>query len=73
METPDKIYLEKEKEINKISHLWGVSPVVHSGYEHIEYIRKDTLLEWAKAKEDYALTMIVKLAYKTMIEKIESM
>ena len=45
METPDKIYLEKERETNKISHLWGVSPVLHSGYEHIEYIRKDTLEE----------------------------
>lgn len=38
-----------------------------------EYIRKDALLEWAKEKEKYSLTHAVKLAYRTMINKIESL
>lgn len=43
---PNRIYLEKEIETGKIHHLWGDSPVLHSAYEHIEYIRKDELMDW---------------------------
>ena len=32
---------------------------------------REKMLEWAKEKEEYALTRAVKLAYKTMIDKIE--
>ena len=46
MNAPDKIYLEKDKESQKIHHLWGDKPVVSSAYEHIEYVRKEALLEW---------------------------
>ena len=53
MKAPDKIYLEMDKEIDKIHHLWGQLPVVHSGYEHIEYIRKDALLEWAEEMKEH--------------------
>ena len=41
MKAPDKIYLERDKETEKIDFRWGDRPVVHSAYEHIEYIRKD--------------------------------
>lgn len=54
METPEKIYLEKEKETNKIHHLWGRTPVVSSQYEHIEYIRKDIVDDMLKTAEDHA-------------------
>ena len=48
MKTSDKIYLEKDKETKKIDFRWGDRPVVHSAYEHIEYIRKDAILDWLK-------------------------
>lgn len=48
MKAPDKIYLERDKETEKIDFRWGDRPVVHSAYEHIEYIRKDALLAWAE-------------------------
>ena len=46
-EAPEKIYLEREKEIDKIHHLWGRTPVVSSLYEHIEYTRTDAFIEKA--------------------------
>ena len=46
-EVPEKIYLEREKEIDKIHHLWGRTPVVSSLYEHIEYTRTDAFIEKA--------------------------
>lgn len=52
MKAPDKIYLERDKETNKIHHLWGRDAVISSFYEHIEYIRKKALLEWAKEQLD---------------------
>lgn len=84
METPNKIYLEKDKETDKIHHLWGRSPVIHSGYEHIEYIHKDVLLEWAKAiKHLYELPIngrdVSKIcsskadAFQIVIDKLNSM
>ena len=79
MKAPDKIYLEMDKEIDKIHHLWGQLPVVHSGYEHIEYIRKDALLEWANNAlssrrnmgDDYFIPAIVVL--NELIDKLDSM
>ena len=52
MKAPDKIYLERDKETSKIHHLWGRDACISSIYEHIEYIRKDALLEWAKGQLD---------------------
>lgn len=46
-EAPEKIYLEREKEIDRIHHLWGRTPVVSSLYEHIEYTRTDVFIEKA--------------------------
>lgn len=46
-EAPEKIFLEREKETNKIHHLWGRTPVVSSFYEHIEYTRTDAFFNKA--------------------------
>lgn len=73
METPNKIYLEKDKETDKIHHLWGRSPVIHSGYEHIEYIRKDALLEWAKDMKEANDGVCDTSYYQEFIDKINSM
>lgn len=54
MKTPDKIYLEKDKETEKIDFRWGDRPVVHSAYEHIEYIREDISNEAIQVAEDHA-------------------
>ncbi len=54
MEALEKIYLEKEKETNKIHWLWGRTPVVSSLYEHIEYIRKDVVDDMLATAEDHA-------------------
>lgn len=72
MKAPEKIfrtttYLDNDK--GKV--VWKETPV--NGAENIEYIRKDALLEWAKEKEQNAITNIVKLTYKTVIDKIESL
>lgn len=42
---PEKIYLEKDKETEKLHYLWGRTPVISNGYEHIEYIRTDAFIE----------------------------
>ena len=44
---PEKIYLEREKETDRIHHLWGRTPVISSLYEHIEYFRTDVFIEKA--------------------------
>lgn len=44
---PEKIYLEREKETDKIHHLWGRTPVISSFYEHIEYTHTDAFIEKA--------------------------
>jgi hypothetical protein len=46
-EAPEKIYLEREKETNRIHHLWGRTPVVSSLYEHIEYTNTGAFIEKA--------------------------
>ena len=45
MKAPEKIYLEREKETDRIHHLWGRTPVISSLYEHIEYTRTDAFIE----------------------------
>ena len=74
MDTPNKIYLEKDKETGKIHHLWGDSAVIHSGYEHIEYVNKKVLLDWLKERERLMTEEIgYRLGVDDVIEKIESM
>jgi hypothetical protein len=48
---PDKIFLIRNKQKNKILRSWGESCVSHDGYEFIEYIRKNALLEWLKKQK----------------------
>ena len=69
MVAPDKIYVPQHNIEAENVQEFGELIVTGS----TEYIRKDVLLEWAKEKENYALTSVVKLAYKTMIDKIESL
>ena len=45
---PEKVYLEREKETDRIHHLWSRTPVVSSLYEHIEYTRTDVLIKKAE-------------------------
>lgn len=55
-EAPEKIFLEKEKETDRIHHLWGKTPVISSLYEHIEYTRTDAFIEkaisWLKEQDE---------------------
>lgn len=67
MKAPDKIYIQ---------------PNAHDGWfegnkpndNFVEYVRKDTLLEWAKEKaEDYKGTANIRRSFEMMIKKIESL
>ena len=53
---PERIYLEREKETDRIHHLWGRTPVISSLYEHIEYTRTDAFIKKAETylKEQFA-------------------
>ncbi len=68
MKVPDKIYIHRTIHLGLLS-----ASEIDITDQDEQYIRKNALLEWAKEKEDYALTETVKLAYKTMIDKIESL
>ena len=71
--TPDKIYIADNVFPSHID--WDGSPINTKRIESsdIEYIRKDALLEWAKEKEQNAITNLVKLTYRTVIDKIETL
>lgn len=46
---PDKIYIPiRFKDTGRLVPTWWQEPI--EGFTNIEYIRKDALLEWAKAK-----------------------
>ena len=50
MKAPDKIYLREFKE-GGLSQVWsGIKPTEDTIIASPEYIRKDALLEWAKAE-----------------------
>lgn len=68
MKAPDKIYVHVRTEPRPSITF---SEVLEKNSTNEEYIRKGALLEWAKEKESSVLTLIAKLAYKTMINKIE--
>ena len=71
--TPDKIYIADNVFPSHID--WDGSPINTKRIESsdIEYIRKDALLEWIKEKEQNAITNLVKLTYRTVIDKIETL
>jgi len=76
MQAPDKIYLERDKETNKIHHLWGRDTVISSLYEHIEYIRKDALLELINKKLQESADRLdygTNKAYAEILDKLNSM
>lgn len=63
MKAPDKIYVLPE-----------VASVVKVLDEEVEYIRKDALLEWAKAMRRVCKTAEpIEKAYQTMIDKLNEM
>jgi hypothetical protein len=70
MEAPNVIFVDDLAVVNdsvtKIS--------IHSLPNFSEYIRKDTLLEWAKEKaNDYKGTANIRRSFELMIKKIESL
>lgn len=73
MKAPDKIYLERDKETNKIHHLWGRDAVISSFYEHIEYIHKDALLEWLEDKVEWYEGTDIAPHYQKVIDKLNEM
>lgn len=75
---PDKIYLRQYDTdmvvfLNKynIDEEWTKVPINDRTAKNIEYIRKDTLLEWAKNMEK-GVDPIEKKAYQTIIDKLNS-
>lgn len=75
--SPDKIFLAFEHgfvaQASNIEKDANGNSIFLSEYNPVEYIRKDALLEWVKEKEQNAITNLVKLTYKTVIDKIESL
>ena len=65
--TPDKIYIQPNAHDG-----WFEGEKPSGIFE--EYIRKDTLLEWAKEKaNDYKGTANIRRSFEMMIRKIESL
>lgn len=68
MKTPDKIYVPADTD-----------PIGYEAYQKkypgdTEYIRKDTLLEWAKEKvTSHESDTFVRIAYESVVNKIESL
>lgn len=73
MKAPDKIYIREYPD--GLANFWEskkkddvVATLLH------EYIRKDTLMEWAKEKaNDYKGTANIRRSFEMMINKIESL
>ena len=71
MKAPDKIYVHVRTEPRPSITF---SEAVEKNSTNEEYIRKDTLLEWAKEKaEDYKGTANIRRSFEMMIRKIESL
>lgn len=71
MKAPDKIYLDPVFTGDFDLASWDTKKEFESD---VEYIRKDTLLEWAKEKaEDYKGTANIRRSFEMMIRKIESL
>lgn len=69
MNAPDKIYIAETP--NKLIEIWSDEPIESKPYitEH-EYIRKDALLEWAKAVKAGPM---IPMNIDKVIEKIKSL
>lgn len=77
MKAPDKIYIRHYWMPGELDDDWHLKPIEGEDYE--EYIRKDTLLEWAKKElekrrntgDDYYLPAFVVL--NDLIEKLNEL
>lgn len=69
--TPDKIYFPADGLPAYID--WDGSPINTKpvGDNDICYIRKDTLIEWAKQKQYESLTIVADDFWQEVIEKID--
>jgi len=71
-EIPDKIYIRHYWIPGELDDEWRLKPVEDEQCE--EYIRKDALLEWAKAmKRVCKAAEPIEKAYQTMIDKLNEM
>ena len=74
MKAPDKIYVRKYRD-GETSMFWDEEPYEDeiAGIEAVEYIRKDTLLEWAKEKQYESLTIVADNFWQEVIDKLNEM
>ena len=64
MKAPDKIYFDGTSSACSL-------PVFSS--QNIVYIRKDTLIEWAKQKQYESLTIVADNFWQEVIDKLNSL
>ena len=71
---PDKIYIPLYPNLDTDGfHLgddWMEKSDSYSKCEHVEYIRKDALLKWAKKKQYESLTIVADNFWKEVIDKL---
>ena len=74
MKAPDKIYVRQYRD-GDTSGFWDDEPYEDeiAGIEAVEYIRKDTLLEWAKEKQYESLTIVADNFWQEVIDKLNEM
>lgn len=74
---PDKIYIPLYPNLDTDGfHLgddWMEKPDSCSKCEHVEYLRKDALLEWAKKKQYESLTIVADNFWQEVIDKLNEM
>jgi len=69
MKAPDKLYLQTNKG-ETLSSKWTTNPF--RDFENTEYIRKDALLKWLKARMDSAMELYKELddtAFATLADE----
>lgn len=73
MKAPDKIYFPADGLPSYID--WDGSPIRTKQVEDSDvcYIRKDTLLEWAKQKQYESFTIVADNFWQEVIDKLNSM
>lgn len=70
MKAPNKLFLHPNHR-DEVGANWLIFPLTEKDEC---YLRKDTLLEWAKEKaEDYKGTANIRRSFEMMIRKIESL
>lgn len=74
---PDKILINRDED-GKIHHSYWTTDKQLIPFEDVEYIRKDTLIEWlenkiAKNEEGGFVAGLINLAYQDVLNKLNSM